>query len=99
MEISQEAIWLCWYLVVVSSGSELDDETNQDGKSPMKILTAGDILGLFEESFQKFGYMYITGDQGTAMVRNFSVERSYAEIILFSIQKLIPCCFANSCLD
>ena len=22
---------------------------------PMKILTAGDILGLFEESFQKFG--------------------------------------------
>ena len=51
MEISQEAIWLCWYLVVVSSGSELDDESNQDGKSPMKILTAGDILGLFEESF------------------------------------------------
>ena len=99
MEISQEAIWLCWYLVVVSSGSELDDDSNQDGKSPMKILTAGDILGLFEESFQKFGYMYITGDQRTAMVRNFSVERSYAEIILFSIQKLIPCCFANSCLD
>ena len=99
MEISQEAIWLCWYLVVVSSGSELDDESNQDGKSPMKILTAGDILGLFEESFQKFGYMYIIGDQRTAMVRDFSVERSYAEIILFSIQKLIPCCFANSCLD
>ena len=58
MDISQEAIWLCWYLVVVSSGSELDDETNQDGKSPMKILTAGDILGLFEESFQKFCYMH-----------------------------------------
>ena len=99
MEISQKAIWLCWYLVVVSSGSELDDESNQDGKSPMKILTAGDILGLFEESFQKFGYMYITGDQRTAMVHDFSVERSWAEIILFSIQKLIPCCFANSCLD
>ena len=99
MDISQEAIWLCWYLVVVSSGSELDDETNQDGKSPMKILTAGDILGLFEERFQKFGYMYIIGDQRTAVVHDFSVERSWAEIILFSIQKLIPCCFANSCLD
>ena len=99
MDISQEAIWLCWYLVVVSSGSELDDETNQDGKSPMKILTAGDILGLFEESFQKFCYMYILRDQRTAMVHDFSVERSWAEIILFSIQKLIPCCFANSCLD
>ena len=99
MDISQEAIWLCWYLVVVSSGSELDDETNQDGKSPMKILTAGDILGLFEESFQKFCYMYILRDQRTAMVHDFSVERSWAEIILFSIKKLIPCCFANSCLD
>ena len=99
MDISQEAIWLCWYLVVVSSGSELDDETNQDGKSPMKILTAGDILGLFEESFQNFCYMYILRDQRTAMVHDFSVERSWAEIILFSIQKLIPCCFANSCLD
>ena len=99
MDISQEAIWLCWYLVVVSSGSELDDETNQDGKSPMKILTAGDILGLFEESFQKFCYMYILRDQRTAMVHDFSVERSWAEIILFSIQKLIPCCFANSCFD
>ena len=65
----------------------------------MKILTAGDILGLFEERFQKFGYMYIIGDQRTAMVRDFSVERSYAEIILFSIQKLIPRCFVNSCLD
>ena len=83
----------------VSSGSELDDETNQDGKSPMKILTAGNILGLFEESFQKFGYMYIIGDKRTAMVHDFSVERSYAEKILFSIQKLIPCCFVNSCLD
>ena len=99
MEISQEAIWLCWYLVVVSSGSELDDETNQDGKSPMKILTAGDILGLFEESFQKFGYMYIICDQRTAMVRDFSVESAWAEIVLFSIQKLIPCSFANSGLD
>ena len=99
MEISQEAIWLCWYLVVASSGSELDDESNQDGKSPMKILTAGDILGLFEESFQKFGYMYIICDQRTAMVHDFSVERSWAEIVLFSIQKLIPCCFANSGLD
>ena len=65
----------------------------------MKILTAGDILGLFEECFQKFGYMYIIGDQRTAMVRNFSVEGSYVEISLFSIQKLIPCCFVNSCLD
>ena len=84
---------------IVSSGSELDDETNQDGKSPIKIFTAGDILGLFEKRFQKFGYMYIIGDQRTAMVRDFSVERSYAEIILFSVQKLIPCCFVNSCLD
>ena len=49
----------------------------------MKILTPGDILGLFEERFQKFGYMYIIGDQRTAMVHDFSVERSYAEIILF----------------
>ena len=65
----------------------------------MKILTAGDILGLFEESFQKFGYMYIIGDQRTAMVHDYSVGRSYAEIILFSTQKLIPCCFVNSCLD
>ena len=69
------------------------------GYSPMKILTAGDILGLFEESFQKFGYMYIICDQRTAMVHDFPVERSYTEITLFSIQKLIPCCFANSCLD
>ena len=62
---------------VVTAGSELsDDETNQDGKSPMKILTAGDILGLFEESFQKFGYMYIICNQRTAMVHDFSVERS-----------------------
>ena len=37
----------------------------------MKILTAGDILGLFEERFQKFGYMYIIGDQRTAMVPQF----------------------------
>ena len=49
----------------------------------MKVLTAGDILGLFEERFQKFGYMYIIGDQRTAMVHDFFVERSYAEIILF----------------
>ena len=42
----------------------------------MTILTAGDILGLFEESFQKFGYMYIIGDQRTAVVHDFSVERS-----------------------
>ena len=65
----------------------------------MKILTAGDILGLFEECFQKFGYMYVIGDQRTAMVRDFSVEGSYVEISLFSIQKLIPRCFVNSCLD
>ena len=65
----------------------------------MKILTAGDILGLFEERFQKFGYMYIIADQRTAMVHDFSVKRSYAEIILFWIQKLIPCCFVNSCLE
>ena len=65
--------------------SELDDETNEDGKFPMKILTAGDILGLFGEGFQTFGYMYIKGDQRTAMVHGFSVERSYAKIILFSI--------------
>ena len=65
----------------------------------MKILTAGDILGLFEERFQKFGYMYIIGDQRTAMVRDFSVEGSCVEISLFSIQKLIPCCFVNSCLE
>ena len=57
----------------------------------MKILTAGYILGLFEERFQKLGYMYITGDQRTAIVHDFSVERSYAEITVFSIQKLIPC--------
>ena len=37
----------------------------------MKILTAGDILGLFEESFQKFGYMHIIGDQRTAIVHDF----------------------------
>ena len=42
----------------------------------MKILTAGDILVLFEERFQKFGYMYIIGDQRTSTVNNFSVERS-----------------------
>ena len=42
----------------------------------MKILTAGYILGLFEESFQKFGYMYIIGDQRAAMVHDYSVERS-----------------------
>ena len=65
----------------------------------MKILTAGDILGLFEECFQKFGYMYIIGDQRTAMARDFSVEGSCVEISLFSIQKLIPCCFVNSCLE
>ena len=65
----------------------------------MKILTAGDILGLFEECFQKFGYMYIIGDQRTAMVRDFSVEGSCVEISLFSIQKLIPYCFVNSYLD
>ena len=47
----------------ISSGSELDDGTNQDGKLPMNVLTAGtktrlspgfyaNILSLFEECFQ-----------------------------------------------
>ena len=47
----------------ISSGSELDDGTNQDGKLPMNVLTAAtktrlspgfyaNILSLFEECFQ-----------------------------------------------
>ena len=47
----------------ISSGSELEDETKQDGKLPMNVLTAAtktrlspgfyaNILSLFEECFQ-----------------------------------------------
>ena len=53
----------------ISSGSELEDETKQDGKLPMNVLTAAtktrlspgfyaNILSLFEECFQNFGYYY-----------------------------------------
>ena len=53
----------------ISSGSELHDGTNQDGKLPMNVLTAAtktrlspgfyaNILSLFEECFQNFGYYY-----------------------------------------
>ena len=53
----------------ISSGSELDDGTNQDGELPMNVLTAAtktrlspgfyaNILSLFEECFQNFGYYY-----------------------------------------
>ena len=53
----------------ISSGSELEDETKQDGKLPMNVLTAAtktrlspgfyaNILSLFEECFQNFDYYY-----------------------------------------
>ena len=64
MEAPSQSPW--W----VSSGTELDNETNQDSKPPMFLLTAvtrnlaiarflcESVLVRFEVCFQKFGWIY-----------------------------------------